>query len=194
MMTMRHQGARADRQRIDEAQNAVRSAVVWAEREENVRAVALVGSWARNAARMDSDLDLVILCGRATDLLRRTDWHSVFGAAEVVSVRDFGAIQERRLRRASGFEIEVGVGSISWAAAPPDPGTAAVALDALVPLYDPDGHLRRLLDALTGAVAPTPRLPLLPLARVDRRQQQHDRGPGAGRSEPERRRRRDQAP
>ena len=110
--------------------------------------------------RMDSDLDLdlVILCKNASDLLARTDWHGVFGIVELVSSRDFGGIQERRLRRASGFEIEVGIGPTSWAAVPVDPGTAEVALGGLVPLYDADGHLRRLLDALTGPEAPTPRL------------------------------------
>jgi predicted nucleotidyltransferase len=158
MTTMRHERAPADEERTEEAQDAVRSALTWAEGEENVRAVALVGSWARNAARMDSDLDLVILCEHASDLLGRTDWHGVFGIVELVSCRDFGGIQERRLRRASGFEIEVGIGSTSWAAVPVDPGTAEVALDGLVPLYDTDEHLRRLLDALN---VPETRLPRL---------------------------------
>jgi predicted nucleotidyltransferase len=158
MKTMRHEGAPADPARIEEAQDALRSALGWAEGEENVRAVALVGSWARNAERMDSDLDLVILCEHTSDLLARTDWHAVFGVVELVSSRDFGGIQERRLRRASGFEIEVGIGPTSWAAVPVDPGTAEVALDGLVPVYDADGHLRRLLDALTRPEVPTPRL------------------------------------
>jgi predicted nucleotidyltransferase len=33
----------------------------WASRQADIAAVALVGSWARGAARVDSDIDLMIL-------------------------------------------------------------------------------------------------------------------------------------
>jgi predicted nucleotidyltransferase len=146
---MKRDGLPADDARIIEAQDVVRSALAWAKSELTVRAVALVGSWARSAARRDSDLDLVVLCEGSSDMLGRTDWYNAFGIGEVVSQRDFGSIQERRLRLASGFEIEVGIGPTSWADVPVDPGTAQVALDGLKVLYDPDGHLACLLDALS---------------------------------------------
>jgi predicted nucleotidyltransferase len=148
MTNMKHDGSPADQARTAEAQAAVWQVLAWAESHQFVRAVALVGSWARHDARTDSDLDLVVLAERTSDLLAQTDWPDLFGSAELVSSRDFGGIQERRLRLASGFEVEVGIGSLDWAAVPVDPGTATVARDGLTPLYDPDGHLHRLLDAL----------------------------------------------
>jgi uncharacterized protein len=47
-------------------------------------------------------------------------------------------------RTLSGLEIEVDIGSPSWAAAEPlDPGTARVVRDGFGALYDRDGLLRR---------------------------------------------------
>ena len=46
----------------------------WALKREDVRALALAGSWARGAAREDSDLDLLLLSERAPDYRRRGDW------------------------------------------------------------------------------------------------------------------------
>jgi len=143
-----YDGPTADEERVAEADAVMRSALAWAKSEEVIRAVALVGSWSRDDARMDSDLDLIVLCTEAPGLLEQTGWHGQFGAVEAVSRRDFGPIQERRLRLLPGFEIEVGIGLAFWAAVPVDPGTAGVALDGLTPLYVCDGHLRRLLTAL----------------------------------------------
>jgi peptidase E len=144
-------------ERAADATAAIRAATALAEAEPSVRAVALVGSWARGAARADSDLDLVVLADQAEGLLARSDWLGAFGSAGLVGGRDFGAVRERRLRLPSGFEIEVCVGAPSWADVPADPGTARIALDGLVPLYDPNGILRRLLDALSDpAAVPVP--------------------------------------
>ena len=118
----------------------------------DVVAIALVGSWGRGAGRPDSDVDLVVLTHRPTPLLETDDWYQVFGPqAVLVRSADFGAIQERRLRLPGGLEVEIGVGSPSWADSDPvDPGTRRVVLDGLVPLYDP----AHLLAGLIPAVAP----------------------------------------
>jgi hypothetical protein len=68
---------------------------------------------------------------------------------DVVRTADFGAIQERRLRLTNGLVIEVGIAKPSWADANPlDAGTERVVRDGLVRLYDPDGLLATLLDAI----------------------------------------------
>jgi predicted nucleotidyltransferase len=43
------------------AHQIIGEVAAWAEREDRVRAVALVGSYARRAERMASDVDLVVL-------------------------------------------------------------------------------------------------------------------------------------
>jgi predicted nucleotidyltransferase len=121
-----------------------------AEQLPAIRAVALVGSWARGAGRDDSDVDIVVLSNEPAVLLGATEWISGFyPGADLIRTNDFGAIQERRLRLPDDLVVELGIGAIDWArAAPPDPGTRRVARDGLVPLHDPDAILQALLAAL----------------------------------------------
>lgn len=123
--------------------------------------LALVGSWARDSARADSDVDLVVLSEDPTVALETSSWCSVFGDdVALVRTSDFGAIQERRLRKANGLVIEVGIAMPSWARTNPvDAGTARVAGDGLVPLYDPEGLFQALLAVLNrGRTRPAPGL------------------------------------
>jgi len=109
-------------------------------------AVALVGSWARGAGRAGSDVDLVVLAREPGRLLSESSWFGVFGSgATLVRSGDFGVIQERRLRRPDGLEVEVGIGGLGWATAEPtDVGSLRVAREGLRVLHDP----HRLLHAL----------------------------------------------
>ena len=115
-------------------------------------AIALVGSWARSAGRPDSDVDLVVLTPQPDVLLSEdaTSWFSVFGeGVELVRSEDFGLLQERRLRRPDGLEVEVGVGGPDWAATnPPDDGSARVVRDGMRILFDPESVLSAFAEAV----------------------------------------------
>lgn len=120
----------------------------WATKRSDIRAVALVGSYARNTARKDSDVDLVLLTSRPTDYTMREDWVSELGIGELVQTKDWGAITERRLQRPDGLEVEVGIGEPTWASVNPvDPGTRRVVTDGMRLLHDPDRLLQLLLQA-----------------------------------------------
>ena len=119
--------------------------VRWAETRSDIRAVALVGSYARRAERTDSDIDLAILTFSPDRYTREEDWVIELGLGNLVQTNDWGAIKERRLRLPDGLEIEVGIGEPTWASVdPPDPGTRDVVNNGMRPLYDPDGLLQRL--------------------------------------------------
>jgi uncharacterized protein len=138
---------------VEELLVALRS---WAHGRPDVRAVALVGSWVRGTARADSDLDIVLLTDSPASYIEREDWVAGFGADSVVRMQRWGALTERRLSRPSGLEVEVGVVSPAWASVDPlDDGTAQVAGDGLVALYDPDKLLARLVDAVAEHRAQT---------------------------------------
>jgi hypothetical protein len=63
-----------------------------------------------------------------------------------------GAVIERRLALASGLEVELGIGSPSWAATEPvDPGTRKVVIDWMRALYDPEDLLATLAAACREA-------------------------------------------
>jgi len=118
----------------------------WSARRPDLRAAALVGSLARNEARMDSDVDLVLLTDAPTGYTARDEWAPELGAASVGAAETWGVAVSRRLELPDGLEVEVLVVAPSWAAtAPVDPGTARVAQAGLATLHDPDGRLEALL-------------------------------------------------
>ena len=118
----------------------------WAAEREDVGGVVVVGSWARQAARMDSDVDIVVL----TDNPRYAEpsvWTGLLDG-EIVRLEQWGPLREVRVRRPSGFEIEMGVVPLNWADTDPvDPGTHRVISDGHSIRHDPAG----LLAALSAA-------------------------------------------
>jgi len=112
-----------------------------------VRALGLVGSHARGAARTDSDVDLVVLADEAVDV-------DALGG-ELIRTRRWGVLTEYRYALADGLELDVGVAPMSWASVDPlDPGTARVVRDGLRILHDPDGLLGALVYGLLSSDKP----------------------------------------
>jgi predicted nucleotidyltransferase len=131
-----------------------RSLIAWASDQEDIQGIAVVGSWARAAAGMDSDIDVVVLTVAKDQYLNGDDWveESLAQPAGVVRTREWGPLTERRVLLASGLEVEFGFVGPDWAATDPvDPGTAGVVLDGCDPLLDPHGLLKGLIAAVRGA-------------------------------------------
>lgn len=104
----------------------------------------LVGSYARDAARPDSDVDLVVL-------MPDPDPACVdeLAVGELIRTETWGLIAERRFRTPGGLEVEFGIGPLSWADTDPvDPGTHRVVSDGARILHDPTGLLADLLTAV----------------------------------------------
>jgi GrpB-like predicted nucleotidyltransferase (UPF0157 family)/predicted nucleotidyltransferase len=114
----------------------------WARERPDGRALALVGSWARGAGRLDADLDVVVLADAPGELASSEDWLGELGLLPVVERRQWGPIAERRVRLPSGLEVEFGIGPPTWAGTDPlDAGTRSVIRDGLRSLHDPEGLL-----------------------------------------------------
>ncbi|WP_350279852.1 GNAT family N-acetyltransferase [Kribbella sp. HUAS MG21] len=140
------------RREVDEVADA---AVRWAEGRPDVRGIAMAGSWARDAARMTSDVDLIVLTDSPSTYLESDDWLGAFGAVAVVRREQWGPqVREVRIQRASGLEVEVDITATAWAATDPvDPGTRRVVTDGVRVLYDPDRLLAGLVRACGGPEA-----------------------------------------
>ena len=116
-----------------------------------MRALGLVGSWARDAATLASDVDLVVLTERSELYMSAADWIEVASGrpGRIIRTKAWGPLTERRVELASGFEVEFGFAPPSWAEVDPlDQGTAQVVADGFAVLYDPMGLLGRLADAV----------------------------------------------
>ncbi len=122
----------------------------WA-RREGVDAVVVVGSYARGAERMASDVDFVVLTGQPARLDPAERWFErLRPGARPVRTAAWGPVREQRYRLRSGLLVEVGITGPDWARVPLDPGTARVLGDGHRVLHDPHGVLGRAGAALTG--------------------------------------------
>ncbi len=137
-------------QRRDEVLAVCRSVAGWAAARPDVVAVGLAGSWARGAARADSDVDLVVLTDVPERWIGADDWIAAAVGQDVTPVRTqaWGVLTERRVRLTSGLEVELGIVPRQWADEPVDDGTARVVRDGFRVLHDPRGVLSGLLAAL----------------------------------------------
>jgi predicted nucleotidyltransferase len=120
----------------------------WARQRSDVQAVALVGSWAYGRPRPDSDVDVVLLTEDPDAYIQHDDWLDTLGGQRLIKTNNWGSITERRFIRASGLQVELGVGKPEWASTTPvDDGTRRVVLDGMRAIYDPTRLLAGLRDA-----------------------------------------------
>ena len=143
--------------RVAEYREIIRSVAEWAARQDDIVGVAVVGSFARNQGRKNSDVDLVILTDDKERYLSDSSWvrAAVGGPAEILRTQDWGPLTEKRIALPSGLEVEFGFVPPSWALADPvEAGTARVVRGGCSPLVDPNGAFARLLAAV-GAGPPS---------------------------------------
>lgn len=133
-------------ERVAEAQEIIDRITCWAANRQDIVGLLLVGSYARNAARPDSDIDIVLLTTDQTQYFNTT-WANELALGELVRTQAWGPITERRYATASGVEVEIGIGSPEWAETDPvDPGTHRVVADGARSLHDPAGVLASLIQ------------------------------------------------
>jgi predicted nucleotidyltransferase len=77
----------------------------WASDQPDVQGIALVGSYARGAAKDDSDIDLVILTGQLTKYLDDMKWTERFGVLEKNQTEDYGKLISLWVWYKNGFEV-----------------------------------------------------------------------------------------
>ena len=122
----------------------------WAESRSDVLGLAIVGSHARGSARLDSDVDLVVLCETPAALANRKDWVARFGEVRQAVPEEYGVVRAVRVVYEDGLEVEFCLSSLEWANIPLDAGTKRVISDGMRILYDPGDLLR---DAEMAAAA-----------------------------------------
>ena len=119
----------------------------WARTQPDIEAVALVGSYTRDAATESSDVDLVILTSGVDRYLRDRSWVSLFGEAGECREEDYGRVTSVRVIYRGGLEVEYGFTTPDWAEVPIDEGTLRVITDGMKVLHDPRGLLAALVDS-----------------------------------------------
>jgi uncharacterized protein len=143
----------------DEVEALVRVVADWATGREDIRALALVGSWARGEPRPDSDIDLLLVTDQADAYRQSRSWlesidfgrigHRVQSEAEAV----YGVAWSSHVHLSPAADVEMTFVPRAWAAIDPiDGGTRRVVCDGLRIIFDRDGILARLAAAANSAV------------------------------------------
>jgi predicted nucleotidyltransferase len=115
----------------------------WASAQSDIRAVALVGSYARNCATATSDVDLVVITNCPDKYLCNLGWTRQFGSVRHQQIEDYGKLISVRVWYADGREVEYGITDESWAALPLDEGTQRVISDGMRVLFEREPLLSR---------------------------------------------------
>ena len=135
---------------MKQAQILLEEVTKWAEDQPGIIGVALVGSYARGEARVDSDIDLVLLAARPQDFINKPAWINQFGAVKSYTVEDWGLVTSLRVYYEDGLEVEYGLTSSEWAEEPIDDGTYRVISDGMRIFLDREGLLSGALEIVQG--------------------------------------------
>jgi uncharacterized protein len=148
-------GANVELMKATEANAIVSAVTTWAVERNDICAIALVGSWARGNPRDVSDIDLLLLSGRAHEYRRCRKWLTEidFGGAgyrvQSSDVSIYGAVWSQHINLLPAAEVELTFAECSWARTDPvDGGTRLVVQDAFQIIFDKDGILAKLVDAV----------------------------------------------
>jgi predicted nucleotidyltransferase len=124
----------------------LREIAQWASAREDILAVALVGSYGREQAREDSDIDLVLLAEDPKKYLADGSWMAQFGTVRRRRTESYGRITSVRVWYDDGREVEYGIGAAEWAEDPLDEGTRRVIRDGMRILFERGKILSRHLN------------------------------------------------
>lgn len=127
-------------------QEFIQAFIGWINTQSAIRAVALVGSYARGEATEASDVDLVILTEDPNEYLRDPRWAERFGYFHRMQVEDYGLVKSLRVWYQDGLEVEYGLTTRAWVALPIDERTRRVIQDGLQILLDTEGLLSHLMQ------------------------------------------------
>jgi len=115
----------------------------WASNQPDIPALALVGSYARNAANETSDVDLVLIAVDPNLYWKDTTWVQQFGMVETQQIEDYGLLTSIRVWYADGHEIEYGITDERWSAVPLDEGSRQVIAAGMHVLFERGNILSR---------------------------------------------------
>ncbi len=136
--------------------NAIVSAVnSWAIERGDMRAMALVGSWARGTQTQVSDIDLLLLSDRAHDYRHSPEWLTEIDfrgsgyRLHSSESTNYGVVWSQHVHLLPPADVELTFAKCCWAQTEPvDGGTRSVVKDAFKIIFDKDRILAKLVAAV----------------------------------------------
>ena len=128
---------------IKKVKDLLNAVTKWAEGNPGILGVALVGSYARDKAKVDSDIDLVVLASTPKEFIDNPEWTKGFGNVKSFKVEDWGLVTSLRVFYQGDLEVEFGMTTLEFASEPIDEGSRQVIADGMRILFDKSGLLDR---------------------------------------------------
>ena len=116
----------------------------WAENEEQVESIIVVGSYARGTYKKTSDIDLVIITSNKKEMLKNQNFIKVFGDVNKSQIEYYGACTSIRVWYKDGKEVEFGIVNPTWIEKPLDNGTNKVLSDGFKVIIDKKDYFKDL--------------------------------------------------
>ncbi len=120
----------------------------WAKKRPDVLCLLLVGSYAAQLARPDSDVDLVIVTHDPQIYLTTPSWISEFGQVARYQKELYGWVTSLRVWYEEGLEVEYGITDERWIQLALDEGTQNVLRGGALVLLDRTGLMKDILENL----------------------------------------------
>jgi len=108
----------------------------WGENENLIKAIILVGSYARGTQKESSDVDLCILTDEKEMMVEKINIYERFGEIVKYQIEYYGVMTSVRVWYKNGFEVEYGIAAMSWISEPLDKGTEQVLKDGYKVIVD----------------------------------------------------------
>lgn len=89
--------------------------VDWATTEQNIDALALVGSYAHGTANSQSDVDLQFLTQHQQTYFKCTAWIEQFGDIASLKIEDWSAVKTLRVSYRADFTVNLNLTSLNSA-------------------------------------------------------------------------------
>ncbi len=118
----------------------------WGEAEADIKAIILVGSYARGTFKDSSDIDLVILTADKAKLISNSAIFHKFGSPEKTDIEYYGPVTSIRIWYENSFEVEYGITDMDWISLPLDKGTQRVLDDGFKIIVDKANNFKNIVD------------------------------------------------
>jgi uncharacterized protein len=148
-------GANLELMKPAEANAMVSAVSSWAIKRGDIRAMALVGSWARGNQGQVSDIDLLLLSDCAHEYRHSQEWLTEIdfrGSGYSLNSSEsanYGVVWSRHMHLLPPAEVELTFAECRWAQTEPvDGGTRSVVKDAFKIIFDKDRMLSKLVAAV----------------------------------------------
>lgn len=116
----------------------------WAENEEDIQSIIIVGSYARGTYKETSDIDLIIITSNKKEMLKNQEFIKLFGDVNKSQIEYYGPCTSIRVWYKDGKEVEFGIVNPTWIEKPLDKGTRKVLNDGFKVIIDKKEYFKNI--------------------------------------------------